>query len=485
MKMRLDIKKNYIYNVIYRLSICILPLVVTPYVARVLGAEQVGVYTFSSTVACYFIMFGKLGLDNYGNRSISACRENLDKRSRVFWGIYLIQIGTAVLSIFMYILLVLTAFKEDRIIYWMQLIYVISVLFDVSWFFYGMEKFRITMIRSLISRLLIIILVYIFVHSYRDLWIYTCIMSSCFLLEQMQLIPFMRRQVKWVPLKKEDIICHILPTIKLFIPLFALSIYNWLDKIMLGIIVKSTTVVAFYAYAENIINLPKGILSALDTVMLPRISNLVANNRIDESVQSMRNSIRFNSFICCALCFGIAGVSTSFIPWFFGSEYTPAILLTMELAMVMIPMSVANVVQTQYLIPFHREYIYIWAVALGALLNIILNLAFIPFYGASGAVIGTFGAELLVCIIQMFYIRHLFSFSKLIKMLLPFLLCGLLEFAAIYPLCYLPINTFLLLILQIITGVVVYLTGCGIYMVWIKKEFRSAGEIIKSLKMLN
>lgn len=477
-----DIKKNYVYNVIYRLSICILPLVVTPYVARVLGAEQVGVYTFSSTIACYFIMFGKLGLDNYGNRSIAACRENIEERSRVFWGIYILQLGTSVLSILLFVMLVFTVFEEDRRVYFMQLIYVASILFDVSWFFYGMEKFRITTIRSLVSRTLIIAGVYAFVHSEKDLWIYTGVMSACFMLEQVQLIPFMYRQVKWVPLKRKDITCHIVPNAKLFIPLFALSIYNWLDKIMLGIIVKSTTVVAFYAFAENIINLPKGILSALDTVMLPRISNLVANNRKEEGVQKMRNSIRFNSFVCCALCFGIAGVAPSFVPWFFGEEYTPTIRLTMELAMVMIPMSVVNVVQTQYLIPFRREHVYIWSVSLGAVTNIVLNLVLIPFYGASGAVIGTFGAELMVCAYQILHIRDVYKFRQLFQALLPFMLCGLLEFAAVYPLITLSIEPFPKLLLQVLVGGTVYLVSCGIYIIGIKKEYQNVGDIFKSFK---
>lgn len=480
--MGMDIKKNYIYNVIYRLSICILPLIVTPYVARVLGAEQVGIYTFSSTIACYFIMFGKLGLDNYGNRSIAACREDLEKRSRVFWGIFTIQILTSIISILIFVMLVLTVFKEDRRVYWMQLIYVASILFDVSWFFYGMERFRLTTIRSLISRTLIIVCVFAFVHSDRDLWIYTCVMSACFLLEQIQLVPFMFRLVKRVPLKKEDITCHIVPNLKLFIPLFALSIYNWLDKIMLGIIVKSTTVVAFYAFAENIINLPKGILTALDTVMLPRISNLVANNRIEEGVEKMKNSIRFNSFICCALCFGIAGVAPNFVPWFFGAGYTPTILLTMELAMVMIPMSVVNVVQTQHLIPFHREHVYILAVSLGAATNIILNLLLIPRFGASGAVIGTFGAELVVCTYQMIHIRDVYKIRQLFKTLLPFIICGALEFAVVYPLSGLPLNAFAKLLLQVCAGGVVYLAGCVIYVIFISKEYRNIGNIIKGMK---
>ncbi|NLL75931.1 MAG: flippase [Clostridiales bacterium] len=480
--MNSQVKKNYIYNVIYRLSICILPLVVTPYVARVLGAKQVGLYAFSSTVACYFIMFGKLGLDNYGNRSIASCRDDMEKRSRVFWGIYLMQVVTSLISILIFIILVLTVFKGESIIYWMQLMYVGSILFDVSWFFYGVERFRITMIRSLISRTLIIIGVFVFVHSEKDLWAYTCVMSACFLLEQIQLIPFMFRQVKRVRLKKEDIVCHIVPNFKLFVPLLALSSYHWMDKLMLGVITKSTAIVAFYTYAENIINLPKGIMSALDTVMLPRISNLVANERMKEGLQKMRAAIKFNSFVSCALCFGIAGVSPIFIPWFFGDEYLPAIVLTMELSMVMIPMSLAEMVQTQYLIPFKRESIYIRAVTLGAVTDIALNLLLIPGYGASGAVIGTLCAEVLVCAYQMHYIKDVYRYRQLFKMLLPFMACGLLEFAVTYSMCGLPFNSFILLPMQILAGGSVYLLAYAVYAICISKEYRSLGEIISSLR---
>lgn len=476
-------KRNYIYNVIYRLSICILPLIVTPYVARLLGAEQVGVYAFSSTVACYFIMLGKLGLDNYGNRSIASCRDDLEKRSRVFWSIYLMQIITSVCSVFIFILLVLTVFRENRIIYWIQLMYVVSVLFDVSWFFYGMEKFLTTTVRSLVSRTLVILCVFVFVHSRNDLWIYTCIMSACFLLEQLLLIPSLPRYVKRVVLRKEDIWVHIVPNLKLFVPILALSIYNWMDKIMLGVMVGSTAVVAFYAYAENIVNLPKGILSALDTVMLPRITSLVVKNQVEEGLQKMRSSMRFNIFVCCALCFGIAGVSPTFVPWFFGPEYRPTTLLTMELAMVMIPMSISNVVQTQYLIPFHLEHIYIRSVFWGALTNTILNLAFIPFFGASGAVIGTLAAEVVVCTYQMLHVKEVYNFRQLLQALYPFLICGILEFGAVYFMSNLPVNPFFLLLLQIGVGGIVYLAGCIIYLVYISREYHNMNEIIKQLKL--
>lgn len=474
-------RKNYLYSLIYRLSICILPLIVTPYIARVLGAENAGLYAFSSTIACYFIMFGKLGLDNYGSRTIASCKDNPDIRSKAFWGIFVMQMITSVTSVLIYVLLVITVFKKDQHIYWLQLMYVGSVLFDFSWFFYGLEKFKITTLRSVITRLLIIICVLAFVKTKDDLPVYTGIMAACFLLEQIQLLPFLIRKVRWVPLKKDDILCHAIPNLKLFIPLLALSIYNWMDKIMLGALLNSTAVVAFYTYAENIINLPKGLLSALDTVMLPRISNLAANRHKEQGIQKMQNSIRINSFISCALAFGIAGLAPEFVPWFLGSEYRPTITLTMQLSVAMIPMGITSVIQTQYLIPFKKEKIYIQSVSLGALINFILNAALIPIYGAVGAVLGTLAAEIAVCIYQIHRIRDVLSFKALFKKLLPFLICGIFEFGVIYALNSLRIYTLLQLIIQIIAGGFAYTAGCIIYSIYISRECKNLKELIKSL----
>ena len=68
----------------------------------------------------------------------------------------------------------------------------------------------------------------------------------------------------------------ILSRVILFIPVLAYSIYKVMDKIMLGNM-SSYDQVGFYNNAEKIINIPMGIITALGTVMLPRMSNIVAN----------------------------------------------------------------------------------------------------------------------------------------------------------------------------------------------------------------
>lgn len=467
-----DTRSNYIYNVLYRLSICILPLIITPFSARVLGSEGVGLYSFSSAVACYFIMFGKLGLDHYGNRTIACSRKDSNTLRRTFWSIYAMQASTAVVSFLLFLLIVHLAFARDITVYWMQSLYVLSALFDVSWFFYGTEQFRIATIRSIAIRVIIVVCMFLFVHTSADLWLYTLIMSASFLLEQLLLWPHILRQVKPVRVTWSDVSVHIMPNLKLFLPLIALSVYNWMDKLMLGVI-SGNEPVAFYNYADSIINLPKGIVSALGTVMLPKLSQMAARKDLAACKETLHSSMGFINLICCAMCFGIAGVAPVFVPFFLGPDYIETVRLTIYLALVMIPMSVIDVVQMQYLVPFGKEGIYIRSVALGAVTNLILNTAFIPFFSAAGAVIGTFGAQLAVCLYQMFMIRQIYKPQQLWGSLWPFCLCGAIEFAVAFMIGRIaPFQPIVTLILQVaVSGAAYLLCAAGVILLW-KKDLK-------------
>ncbi len=160
------LSRNYLYSRLSRLSICVLPLIVTPYLTRVLSAEYNGQYVYTSTIACFFIMFSKLGLESYGNRSIAVCRDDPQQRSRVFCSIYALQLTSSVLSITAYLVLLYTGIPPElRTVCLLQLMYVGTGLFDVSWFFYGLEQFRLTTLRSVGARVLIIIGLFTFVRT--------------------------------------------------------------------------------------------------------------------------------------------------------------------------------------------------------------------------------------------------------------------------------------------------------------------------------
>lgn len=470
--------RNFLYNLVYRLSIMVLPLLVTPYIARVLGVENNGLYSFSSTVACYFIIFGKLGLDNYGNRTIAFCRDDLQARSRAFLGIYAMQAAASLLTILLYIATIPLLFSKDALIYWMQLFYVVSVLFDVSWFFYGMERFRLTMARSLVSRGLLVAGVYLLVKREEDLWLFTLLMSLSFLLEQLLLCPFVRKYIRPVRITLSDIKVHVKPNLKLFLPILALSIYHWMDKIMLGIY-RSNDEVAFYNYAESIISLPKGIVLALGTVMLPRLSRMAADKRVEESRAALRQSMKFISLVSCLLCFGIAGLAPVFVPFFLGELYLPTVALTIQLAIVLLPMSVSDVIATQYLVPFGRDSLYIRSIFLGGVVNLVMNYVLIFPLGAPGVVISTILANTAVMAYQIYHIRGVYPPRELLGSLAPFLGLGLAEFMVVRLAGrYIALPPLPLIALQLVLGGAVFLLGYLAYLA----VFRKAQGGVRALR---
>ncbi|MFC9744216.1 polysaccharide biosynthesis C-terminal domain-containing protein, partial [Streptomyces noursei] len=190
------------------------------------------------------------------------------------------------------------------------------------------------------------------------------------------------------------------PLVVLFIPVISISIYKMMSKVMLGQF-STVTQVGYYANAEKLVNLPNNIITALGTVMLPRISYLVANRDNDTTNRYTTISLTFISCIAPLMAFGIAGIAPELTVAFYGNEFIGSGSILKILSFTVIAAALATVIRTQFLIPNEKDKLYIIAVGTGAVLNFVFNLITIPKYGAFGAAIGTVLAEITVAIIQL------------------------------------------------------------------------------------
>lgn len=450
-----SVKKNFSYNIIYQILTLILPLITAPYISRVIGAGGTGIYSYTSSIVQYFILFAMLGMNNYGNRTIAKCRDDKDELSKKFSSLYIFQLITSTLMVILYIgyiCLFNNQYLEASLI---QLIYLISTCFDISWFFFGLEKFKLTVIRNTIIKILSATSIFIFVKNKDDLMIYITLMSVSHLLSQLSLWPFLKSEVKLVKPKIKDIMSHLKPNLILFIPVIAVSLYKIMDKIMLG---NMATIqdVGYYEYAEKIINIPLSIITALGTVMLPRISNLVANNNQEKIKFYIDKSMQFVLFISIAMCFGIIAISPRFVPIFLGDEFVQTGYILQLLSVTIIFISWANVIRTQYLIPNEEDKPYIISVFIGAIINFVVNILLIPRYKTIGAAIGTICAEISVAIYQTIVVRKEIDFRKYIKYIVQFILSGLIMYIIIINLTHIMNNSYLLIISQVTLGAIIY-----------------------------
>ncbi|RKI21617.1 flippase [bacterium 1xD8-6] len=477
-----SIRKNFAYSISYQVLIIILPLITSPYVSRVLGASGLGAYAYTNSITSFIAMFGLLGINNHGNRTIAALGMDKDKRSDAFWNIWAIQALFTTITLIAYIIYIIFLCKvEYQTLFYIEIMIILSSLFDINWFFFGIEKFKLTMTRSSIIMLLSLILIFLLVRNKNGLIMYTIILAGGILLSNLLLWPYLRNEISFVKPSIRKMLPHLKPIVIMFLPVLGVSIYKRMDKIMLGFMTEISEV-GLYENAEKTITMPMGVIAALGNVMLPKMSFLFANNAKEKVNYYMDKSMEFTCCISSAMAFGIASIANCFCPIFFGEEFLTAGKLIMILSPTIIFISWASVIKTQYLIPLHRDKEFILSVGFGAIANLVFNIILIPKAGAQGAALGTFFAELIVMLYQSFCVRNELPISKYLKNGRFYFFAGIVMYTSIkIAENFLNLTGIPLIIIEIGLGGTIYCILCGIY-IWKHYNFTIKTILIKKAR---
>lgn len=465
-----SLKKNLAYNVAYQILVIILPLITAPYVSRVLGADGLGTYSYIFSIVTYFGLFGMLGIANHGNRSVALVRDNRQKVSEAFSNTYIIQLCTTVIALLLYFLFIYCWFSGDKTIAYIESIIVLSYVLDITWFFFGLEQFAVTVTRNAIIKIATVVAIFIFVRSREDLWMYALIMSCGMLFSQIYLWLRIRKYADFCKPSWSQVKSNIKPVLMLFIPAIAYSIYKLLDKVMLGAM-SSMSQVGLFDNAEKIINIPSSLITAFGTVMMPRITVLLGTG--DEHRISYLNkiSVRYFTLLVVGAAFGLAGICNVLAPVYFGSEFVGSAPIIAGLGFSLIFVTWANVIRTQYLIPNKLDKPYVISSVIGALANLAVNIILIPKFAGIGAMIGTIIAEFTVFFVQLILVRRSFPMSQYLQPVLFLFPIGMIMFAVVYWIGAYMGNTIITLIIQILVGGFLYLSGSMVYLKVIHDEF--------------
>lgn len=426
-----SLKKNYIFNVMYQLLLLIAPFITTPYLSRVLGVSNIGIYSYANSMVAYFTLFACLGTGTHGQRAISYVQEDEEKRSRVFWETFLFRLIMSLITIVLYALYAFLQ-KENMAITLILSVNIINVVFDISWFFQGMEEFKKTVLRSAIMKIVTIIFVFIFVKDSNDLVIYA-LGSMIFLIVGSLLL--------WTYLPKYLVkVDNIRPfrdvktILRLFIPTVAIQIYTVVDKTMIGWFSGNSFLEnGYYEQAEKVIKICLIIVTSLGTVMVPRIGRVFKEGNHEKIKDYMYQSYRFILLLGIPICLGLIATASVFVPVFFGDGYEKVIPILTILSSLAILIGLSNANGFQYFLPTGKENIYTLTVISGAVVNLIVNLILIPKYLSIGASIGTIIAEGVVALVGFIYIRKekIFSLRKIFLGGIKYLISGLVMFLGV------------------------------------------------------
>ena len=431
---RKSVKLNYLYNASYQVLLLIAPLLTAPYLSRVLEPDGVGTASYVESIAAYFTLFATMGITTYGQREISYVQDDAAKRSAVFWNTKILEFCSSAAAILVYVVFSLQQ-RETSVLYLILTLNLAAVFFDVTWFFQGMEEFGKTVTRNAVVKLAQIAYIFLFIRSKDDLPLYVLGLGLFTLLGNLSLWAYLPKVLTGVPLRELRPFRDIKVVWSLFVPTIAVQIYTVLDKTMIGLITGSSFENGYYEQAIKMSKMLLAVVTALGTVMVPRVGSLFGRDETNEVRRLMYRSYRFVWFLGIPLCFGVIMAAGNFVPWFFGPGYDKVVPLLQVLSFLILAIGINNVTGIQYFIPTKRQNLFTLTVIIGACTNFTLNMVLIRYFQSIGAAAASVAAETVIAVVQLVIVRRELSPGRVLKEGVHYYVAGGVMVLALWPLC--------------------------------------------------
>lgn len=468
----MSIIKNYLYNTVYQIMSMLIPLITMPYLTRVFDPEQLGLNSLSLSIANYFMLFGVLGMQMYGNRQIAYVRDNKEKLAKTFWSLYTVQLATSTVSLIVYYVFISCFTTVNTTIYLIQGLNIISVMIDISWLFMGLEDFKKVVIRNTFARLVGLACIFIFVKSPDDLLLYALLTVLVNIVSILLMWLYVPRYVGSIVIDKKIVRRTIKPLLKLFLPQIATQVYTLLARTLVGFLSTKDQVI-FYDYSQKIVNMVLAMITSIGVVLLPRVSNIIGNGKREEVPRIIEKTFKIVSYLAIPMSIGLMCVSKILVSWFLSPKYLSVGQLTAWTSLIIIAVSWANIIGVQYLIATKQENKYTLSIIIAAIVNLIMNVCLIPSHGAAGAIISLIVAEYIGIVIQLILVRKQLPIKRMLLGVVKYVIVSLIMGVVVVFIGNSISNGMLANIVQGISGVVIYIVIMFIIKDEVQKEMIS------------
>lgn len=451
-----SVSNNIIYNMAFQLFTTFIPVIITPYISRTLGLENNSIYSFVETVVTLIAIFGTIGTFLYGSRKVAYVRDNKYNLSKCTYEIIFLKLILLVPILLLYIIFFCITGKY-KLYFLISIITIISSSLEITWFFNGLEEFKLITIRNFIIKMCFVISLFLFVKTENDLTNYFWIVVINGFVSNICMYPLLKRYI--YPLKevnKLNVFSHLKESFVLFIPQSANYIYSYSDKIMLGLLTPTLTNVGIYDYAYRIVKMIISLLQSIGYALLSRIANLSSKNDEDGIKKYINLSIKFTLFLSLPMMFGLIGISKVFVPLYLGNEYIETSKVIYYLCPLVLITSLNSVLGVQLLLAVKKDVEYIRCTVLGAVINIALNFALIPKYGIIGACITSLLSEFVVLILEIFYSYRFLHLKQIAYSFIRYFGCSIVILIICLIVSMFNVSNIIKLVLQVCFSVLFY-----------------------------
>lgn len=452
-----NFNKNFLATALYEIVSMLVPVFTVFYVTRVLGADRIGAYSYSTSICSYFVMIATLGFSTYGKREVAFYQDNPVAYSKVFKEIVTLKLIITPLVLIIYFIYILTL-GRDKILLFILSFNIINCLVDISWFYSGLEEFQKIANRSLLIKILYVFSIYLFIKSKSDFYLYCFIEVFQLLSISISLWIGLPKYITKTP--KLDYWRHLKPAISLFIPSLAIQIYTVLDKSMIGFFsLNSYDENGYYELAQNFVKACLVLATTMGSVAFPRISYAISQNDLDSMKGYLYGSFRFAWATAIPLIVVINAIASRLVPLYYGAGYDKVVLLVHAFSPIVLAISLSNVVGIQYFIPRNFVKMYTASLLTGSIINFLLNLILIPRFFSVGATIASVIAEWSVTICQLIFVAKIgeLRLGKIFIISIRYFICGVFLSVILYMLNSVVPFSLLGILIMIIVFLVSYL----------------------------
>lgn len=406
-----DIKR--IIGNIFSLSILnginyLFPLMLIPYLVRVLGVEKYGLYVFSFVVIQYFVLLVNYGFPFSGTKLISIYRNNKIRVSVIFYNIVFARILFAIIAtvIILLIILIFPKFRSEYVLY----LYGLGILFGSAlnpiWFFQGIEKMKYLTVVNFLSKLTTVLLVFILIKT-KDDYIYVNLFFSIgyILAGIVSLVMAIKVfKIGFIRPKLKHTLYLIKNGLQVFLSTLGMNLYRDLNTIILGIMF-DYSVVGFYAAAEKVVKVIQSLLSPVSQALFPYFGKEI-NSSLSDKEKGIKNLNRIGLFFLAGLVLILIGfliISKSLTILYLGIEFLPSLQNMRIMSLVIVFGSLNYFFGIIGLVNLGYQKQFTKFVFTAGIISLILSVSLSYFFK-------DFGASLTMSIVELLLFLMIFKF---------------------------------------------------------------------------
>jgi len=387
----------------------ILPLIMLPYLVRVLGMEKFGLIAFAQALVQYFLILTDYGFSLSATKTISLIGDNKQKTNQVFSSVMTVKLIFTGLSfiIICALLYFIPKFKTDWPVYMLSFGSVVGGTLFPVWFFQGKEKMNYITIVNIISGLISLGFIFIFIKGPQDYllipFLYSFLSIICGVAGLY--IAFKKFRVRFILQKISSIKHELKDGWHVFISILSINAYTTTRIFAVGLLTNNV-ITGYYSLAEKIANYIQTFpLDSFTRAVFPRISNVCVRNkqRAIAIMYKIQNGITLGFAVSLPIAYLIS-------PWLIeiicGTAYQE-VVLTLRLLLAAVFFVGANNFKVQFLLVCGRQEIYAKIHIAAAILGLPLIFLLIYQFSYIGAALATVLIEAGVFIITSFTIDRL------------------------------------------------------------------------------